>query len=99
VGFPNLVLTPDGVLHATGTGVPTNGVNEFDAGVNLALYDKLIGAARVDTWLVLRVWALGTSVIGASYVGRTGNKIRVSFQQTGVDSAFIELSMIHSVVR
>jgi hypothetical protein len=99
MSFPDLTPTPTGVLHGSGTGVPVNGVNEFDAGIDLAKYDKELGVALVNDWLVVRVWALGTSVILATFAGRTGSKIRVNFSQTGVDPCFVETELIHSSIR
>jgi len=101
VSFPNLILTPEGVLHSKNTGVPDNGINKFDAGVDLDKLDNLLagGAAAVDTWLVVRVWGLGPSVTNANYIGRTGNEIRVNFTQLGTDQALVELEIVHSLVR
>jgi hypothetical protein len=97
--FPNLTPTPNGVLHGSGSGVPENGVNEFNCGIDLERFDKELGVAKVDDWLTIRVWALGTSVVSANYVSRSGSKIKVSFQQTGVDPCFVEADLAHSVIR
>jgi hypothetical protein len=88
-------------MHASGTGVPVNGVNEFDCGIDLVKFAKLIpnGEFIVDTWLTIRVWALGTSVPLATYAGRSGNKIRVNFTQVGVDPCFVETDLNHSLTR
>jgi len=99
MSFPDLTPTPNGVLHGSGTGVPVNGVNEFDIGIDLEKYDKEIGVAKVEDWLTVRVWALGTSVINANYVGRSGSKIKVNFQQTGIDPCFVESDLAHSIIR
>lgn len=99
MSFPDLIRTPTGVLHGTNTGLPVNGVNEFYVGFDLEKYDKLIGVQKVSDWLVIRVWALGTSVVSATYAGRTGSRIRVNFVQVGVDPCFVEAELIHSADR
>ena len=95
MGFPALTPTPQGVLHASGTGVPVNGVNAFDIGIDLTELQDV----DLDDWIVIRVWSLGPSVNNASYVGRMGNIIFVNFQQTGADQCFVEAEVTHSGVR
>jgi hypothetical protein len=98
MSFPNLTPTPSGVLHASATGVPVNGVNVFDIGINIepptGLTDK-----DLDDWITIRVWALGASVTAASYIGRAGNLISVAFTQSGADQCFVEAEVTHSAVR
>lgn len=96
MSFPNLTPTPNGVLHAQGVGVPSNGVNEFDSGIDLERYGA---GLPIDDWLVVRVTSLGASVAGATFIGRVGNKLRVNFQQSGGDQAFVEAGFTHSGVR
>jgi hypothetical protein len=98
MSFPDLVQTPRGVLHSQNSGVPVNGVNEFDTGLDLVGPTGL-QEVNLDDWLVIRVWALGTAVTNATYAGRNGNKIRVNFVQTGVDPCFVEFEVTHSGVR
>jgi hypothetical protein len=96
MSFPDLIPVPTGVMHAAIAGVPSNGVNEFDSGIDLERFDKSI---NVDDWLVVRVWSLGASVTGATFVARVGNKLRINFQQSGMGQALVEASFTHSVVR
>lgn len=102
MSFPNLTPTPNSsgrrVLHASATGVPINGVNTFDIGIDLLALENAADP-NLDDWITIRVWALGTSVLGASYAGRLGNLVFVNFQQTGVDPCFVEAEVTHSLVR
>ena len=97
MNFPALVRREGGVLHSFATGVPDNGVNEFDSGLDLERLTKLL--PNLDDWIRVRVYALGLNVTGASFVARVGNNLRVNFQQAGADQCYVTCEVVHSTVR
>lgn len=100
MSFPDLVLKPGGVLHSEAQGVPVNGDNEFDAGIDLVRLDEQLGGEdAVNEWLRIEIFSKGDSVEGGTFVSRTGNKLTVNFTQTGMDEALVIATVTHSGVR
>jgi len=100
MSFPDLVLKPGGVLHSEVQGVPVNGDNEFDAGIDLVRLDEQLGGEdAVNEWLRIEIFSKGAEVTGATYVSRTGNKLKVNFAQGAADEALVVATVTHSGVR
>lgn len=96
-GFPDLVQQSGGVLHATATGVPSNGQNTFLLGISSELIDDI-------DWLNIEIFAQGESVTNAEFVEIAQNEegeyyITVNFTQTGSDQAKVVAKYTHSIVR
>jgi len=90
MSFPNLVLRPRATQHSIATGVPSNGLNVFNIGMN----PRQVNPDRLD----LYVYALGPSVSGASIVAYnplTGD-IMVDFAQGGSDPCKVEAVSDHT---
>jgi hypothetical protein len=99
MSFPDLTLKEGGALHSQGQGVPVDGDNEFDAGIDLERYDNELSIDVVNEWLRLEVFGLGDSVEGATFVSRNGSKITLNFTQSGADEALVLATLKHSSVR
>lgn len=89
MAFPNLTLGTGGYLHSEGTGVPSNGINTFAH--NLPVVDN-------PSWIQIQVIA-GASITNAVLVSITATNISINFTQTGVDSAQILATLIHTIYR
>lgn len=95
MSFPNLELIEDAKYHSRGQGVPVNGDNEFEIGIDPA---KIIGH---EDQLEFHVRPLGTppSVIFVSptaVLSEDRRKVTLNFTQTGDDEAIVEAIFIHS---
>ena len=95
MSFPNLELIADGRYHARGQGVPVNGDNEFEIGIDPA---KITGH---EDQLEFHVYPLGAppSVIAVSpnaVLSDDRTKVTLNFTQTGADEVIVEAIFIHS---
>lgn len=95
MSFPNLVLIDDGELHSRAIGVPSNGNNEFEHGIDPR---DLRGN---EDWLEFYVYPRGSTITAAAYVSLSADltKVTVNFNQAGVDEALVEAKLVHSSVR
>lgn len=94
MSFPNLELIEDARYHSRGQGVPENGDNEFDIGIDPI---KIIGH---EDQLEFHVYPQGAppSVTGVSFVELSDDrtKVTLNFTQTGEDEVIVEAVFIHS---
>lgn len=93
MAFPNLILTPGGVLHSEKSGTPINGDNTFELGI---LPENIN-----EEYLDIEVTPLGPSVTSASYVSLSPDKknITINFTQAGANQAKVTAKQTHSLVR
>jgi hypothetical protein len=91
--IPNLTRIPGGVLHSYGVGVPVNGNNTFQLGIEDYLVDP--------TWLRFFVIARGPSVQSAgdaTYDANTG-AVTIPIVQLGADEVRIDAWVEYSAGR
>lgn len=91
MSFPALALKSGGVLEATATGVPTNGVNVF-------AHNILAGNIN-SNWSNVQVIANGASVTGCTFVSIDATNLTLNFTQSGTDTATVRLVITYSAAR
>jgi hypothetical protein len=99
MSFPDLQLKPsqkgnDAVLHSEATGVPDNGDNTFQIGIDPK--KTPIDPDKVEITIYLNGSVTGATLVGA-VDAETGN-VTVNFVQGGADACRVACVMHHTVV-